>query len=318
MTIPVIETIPSFNQVRETANHAPWIASDREVLRNAKVKVYPHQIVVTVCDRAVYHLPGFEENKPAYNPPLLDSEQLMIDTEREGKLLNDGLFGLDNLRRAVRRARSRVYDLAMCTPSLSYFVTLTLSPEAVDRYDPNTIIPKLNTWLRNRAHRKGLTYILVPERHKDGAIHFHGLINDALPLIASGTYTKNGSKPRKPRSKAQLHAWLEDGYSEVYNIPDWKYGYTTAIPLYGERENAVKYVLKYIGKDMDIKEDTRLCRATEPGTHKIGGRYYYSGGDLSSPQELLFNYDLSALPPDTTSYTIAATGDTYYTYSIST
>lgn len=311
------EIIPSFNQVGPSANYAPALASDREVLRNAKAKIYPHEIVVTVCDRSVYHVPGYEEIKPIYNPPLPDPEDDMIDAERQGKLLNDGLLGLDNIQRAVRRARSKVYDLAMCTPSLSYFVTLTLSPDTVDRYDPNTIIPKLSTWLRNRAHRKGLSYILVPERHKDGAIHFHGLINDALQLVPSGTYTKNGSKPRKPRSDAQLRQWLKEGYSEVYNIPDWKMGYTTAIPLYGERENAVKYVLKYIGKDLNEYQKAAPRAATGSGP-KIGGRYYYSGGELIRPQELLFNYDLRDLPDNAQRFTIAATGDTFYTYSIPT
>jgi hypothetical protein len=59
-------------------------------------------------------------------------------------------------------------------------------------------------------------------------------------------------------------------------LPDWGYGFTTAIDLYGDRRKAINYVVKYIGKF---------------GSTKIGGRYYYSGGKLSRPKIRLANVD---------------------------
>ena len=176
--------------------------------------------------------------------------------------------------RAVRRARAAVRDIALCN-SMSYFVTLTLDGAKIDRHDMPSITQKLNAWLSNQVQRRGLKYVLVPERHQDGAVHFHGFFNDALPVTDSGTIVPpGGGKPRKPRSKAQRSEWLAAGGRVVYNLPGWSLGFTTAMELYGEYSKAVSYVCKYIGKDMGD--------AASP--EKVGGRWYYSGGNLAGPE----------------------------------
>lgn len=93
--------------------------------------------------------------------------------------------------RAMRRARAQVRDLALCTP-FRWFVTLTLDRARVDRYDMKEITRHLNHWLDNQVRRRGLSYVLVPERHRDGAIHFHGFFNDALEAADSGTLSLPG------------------------------------------------------------------------------------------------------------------------------
>lgn len=137
--------------------------------------------------------------------------------------------------------------------SFTYFVTLTLNREVIDRHDMAAITKRLNTWLDNNVRRRGLAYVLVPERHKDGAIHFHGLFNDALPVVSSGHTDRGGH--------------------EVFNLPRWGFGFSTAIELYGEYDRAVAYVCKYIGKQSE----------------KIGGRWYYSGGQLAHPEVVYFD-----------------------------
>jgi hypothetical protein len=127
------------------------------------------------------------------------------------------------------------------------------------------IVRKLNAWCSNMVQRHGLRYVLVPERHKDGAIHFHGFFDDSLEAVDSGTIRLPGSKkPRKPRSKKERSEWLASGGQVVYNLPAWTLGYTTALQVYGEYPAAVAYVCKYIGKQGD----------------KPAGRWYYSGGQL--------------------------------------
>ena len=156
----------------------------------------------------------------------------------------------------------------MCN-AFSYFVTLTLDPSKIDRYDFPTVSHKLKTWLDNNVRRRGLVYILVPELHKDGAIHFHGFFNDALPAVDSGTLCSvpGKKKPCRPRSQNQREEWLAAGAHVVFNLPRWSLGFSTAIELYGEYSAAVGYVCKYIGK----------------GSKKIGGRWYLSGGALQRP-----------------------------------
>lgn len=183
-----------------------------------------------------------------------------------------------NIARAKRRARGMLRDYARSN-EFKYFVTLTLDGSKVDRYDLAEVVRIMRTWLDNRVRRKGLLYVLVPELHKDGAVHFHGFFNDALPVVDSGTITLHGGKPRKPRSARQRAAWLREGGHVVYNLPDWTLGYTTAIELYGERDAAIAYVCKYISK----------------GEAKIGGRWYYSGGALRLPETSYIDVDFDTV-----------------------
>lgn len=170
--------------------------------------------------------------------------------------------------RSMRRAKAQLRRLALAN-DFRWFVTLTLDPAKVDSCDGAAVVKKLNTWCSNAVQRHGLRYILVPERHKKGGIHFHGFFSDSLEAVDSGTIKPPaGGKPRKPRSAAQRAEWLAAGGKIVYNLPGWSLGFTTAMELYGEYPAAVAYVCKYIGKDGE----------------KPAGRWYYSGGDLRSPE----------------------------------
>ena len=154
----------------------------------------------------------------------------------------------ENVHRAQTRARASVRQLALAN-DFKWFVTLTLDPAKVDSKDPAEVVKKLSQWCSNQVTRRGLRYILVPERHKKGGIHFHGFFNDCLRAVDSGHKDRKGHP--------------------VYNLPGWTLGFTTAIELYDDYHSAVGYVCKYIGK----------------GSEKIGGRWYYSGGDLHKPVE---------------------------------
>ena len=178
----------------------------------------------------------------------------------------------EDIERSMRRARAKVRRIALSN-EFRWFVTLTLDPAKVDSCDGAAVVKKLNAWASNAVQRHGLRYILVPERHKKGGIHFHGFFNDAFPAIDSGTIRVPwAKKPRRPHSEAERQEWLAAGGRIVYNLPGWTLGFTTAMELYGEYPAAVAYVCKYIGKD---------------GT-KPAGRWYYSGGDLREPQTEYF------------------------------
>ena len=174
----------------------------------------------------------------------------------------------EDTERSMRRARAKVRRLALSN-EFKWFVTLTLDPKKVESYDGAAVVKKLNAWCSNAVQRYGLRYILVPERHKKGGIHFHGFFSDSLAVVDSGTIKPpSGGKPRRPRSKAQREEWLKNGGKIVYNLPGWTLGFTTAIELYGEYPAAVAYVCKYIGKEGE----------------KPAGRWYYSGGELNEPR----------------------------------
>lgn len=244
--------------------------SASDIVCNTRIKSYPDgSSEVLVCDREIFGRAGWEDTQPR-----------KVSSKRKA--------GEGDTERAMRRARAQVKDLALCTP-FKYFVTLTLDGAKVDRYDMAAITRKLNAWLDNQVRRRGLCYVLVPERHKDGAVHFHGFFNGALEAVDSGTVSFGAGKPRKPRSDAQRAQWLQEGGHTVFNLPGWSLGFTTAIELYGEYNRAVGYVCKYIGKDGE----------------KVGGRWYYSGGALGHPEVSYCDGDLRAMEQEPGAYSFA-------------
>jgi hypothetical protein len=273
----------------------------RELQRNAKIKHYiDGSSTLLVCTNAVFMPAGYDRIKDAKLLPEIDWYNVKM-TEDAEEIFKAIVYSdhdeEDHAYRAIRRARAAVRDLARSN-NWAYFVTLTLSPEKMDRYDIVAATKTLNRWLDNRVRRDGLKYILIAEAHKDGAIHYHGLFNDVLEAHESGVLSPpNGGKPRRPRTDSERLRMLSSGWHEIFNLPDWKHGYTTAIELYGERNKAIAYVCKYIGKSGS----------------KLGGRYYYSGGDLLRPRiELLdLSYELIADMPGAYGFEIPETGNSF-------
>lgn len=98
----------------------------------------------------------------------------------------------DSARSSLSRTRRRLIELAMCNP-WRYFVTVTVSPDRVsDRSDYARVSHLLASGLRDLPLK--LPYLLVPEHHRDGALHFHGFIGfEGLPyLVDSGKKSSRG------------------------------------------------------------------------------------------------------------------------------
>lgn len=235
----------------------------------AKAYIYPCGVMDILASTEPVFGPKGWESAEDYSRPI---KQLPLAADQQGETAADQQArqlqaDAEDIERSMRRARAKVRRMALAN-EFTYFVTLTLDPSKVDSHDGPAVIKKLNAWASNAVQRHGLRYILVPERHKKGGIHFHGFFNAALPAVDSGTIRVPwAKKPRKPRSAAERADWLAAGGRVVYNLPGWTLGFTTAMELYGDYPAAVAYVCKYIGKD---------------GT-KPAGRWYYSGGDLREP-----------------------------------
>lgn len=172
----------------------------------------------------------------------------------------------DNISRSKRRAKKHLFDYILCN-NFTNFCTLTLNPKEIDRNDYAAIMRRLSQYLDNRVRRNGLKYVGVPELHKNGGFHFHFLTNDVLPLVDSGTVIRpDRAKPVRVET-ARRQGYDLNACRKVYNISDWRLGFTTSIYTYGEPEAVANYIGKYITK----------------GDKKVGGRWYYSGGKLLKP-----------------------------------
>lgn len=207
-----------------------------EITHNACIYTYPdgtHDIIVSTLP--IFREPGWEPVKDEWRP----------STPREAGKKSEG----EDRDRSARRARAKLRRLALAN-DFEYFVTLTLDPARIDRHDPKTITKALSTWADNTVRRHGLRYILIPEQHRDGAYHFHGFMA-GIKAVDSG---------------------IKWNGRTVYNLPQWRYGFTTATRIEGDYHAAVGYCCKYVGK--------------QQGERPLG-RWYYSGGMLREPQRLL-------------------------------
>lgn len=121
----------------------------------------------------------------------------------------------DNMIRAVQK----VYDLARSNV-FDWFITMTFDPAKVDRYDYDACVDAIKGFTKKLC-KDGNQWIIVPEQHKDGAYHFHGLVSGDLDL----TYYADG----------------------VYNLNNYGYGFTTATKI-RDRARVSTYIAKYLTK----------------------------------------------------------------------
>ncbi len=227
----------------EDKKNSPIKRTESELKHFAKIYRYPSGLMDIIASSSPDFGPkGWETHEnfgiPGKKPP----------TEEQKERKSSDPKGED-LERSMRRARAKLRRLALSN-EFKWFVTLTLDPQRVDSHDGKAVVKKLNAWASNMVQRRGLRYILVPERHKKGGIHFHGFFNDVLEASPSGHMDRQGH--------------------QIYNFPQWSLGFTAGIELYDDYHKAVGYVCKYVGKQGE----------------KPAGRWYYSGGDLKEPETI--------------------------------
>jgi len=135
----------------------------------------------------------------------------------------------EKLSNNVTRARAMVFEYALCN-DFQYFVTLTLDKNMHDRYDLKGYIKRLGQFIRNYRRNYGadIQYLLIPERHKDGAWHMHGLFMGIPEEHLS--VNKNGYLDWQAYSK-------RFGYISIDKIKN--------------KEAVSKYITKYVTKSFD-------------------------------------------------------------------
>lgn len=159
-----------------------------------------------------------------------------------------------NRYRNANRTKQMVHQYARCY-EWEWFITLTFSKEKVNRYDYDECSKKARQWLHNqRKNAPDLKYLMVPEQHKDGAWHFHGLLADCgdMKFIDSGK---------------------KQGNQVIYNMVKYQYGFTTATKVKSV-ERVSKYVGKYITKN--------ICDLT------FGRQRYFVSQNLPQPNVSTF------------------------------
>ena len=165
-----------------------------------------------------------EEKQLTYNPFTGQKEKL-FDISDDGAATRSLYVSRNRTIQAIYKyARQCFWD---------YFVTLTFDPAKADRFDFVECHKKVKKWLSHQHDRFApeLKYLFVPEQHKNGAWHYHGLVADVDDMVFkdSGHVTKTGQK--------------------IFNLSGWHFGFSTATAV-TDTDRVSNYITKYITKDL--------------------------------------------------------------------
>lgn len=175
------------------------------------------------CDEVTGEIIERESSgKEIWENPFTGELEAVKDWDKAEKSEND----------SYRRTLNTVYDLARAN-HWEWFFTFTFNPAKVDSFDYDLTSKKLSVWLNHLRSRKhpDMKYLVVPEQHKSGRWHFHGLFSG----IPEAALTDSGHKDKKGRV--------------IYNFDNYNLGFSTVTKIDGVAE-ACSYLCKYITKDL--------------------------------------------------------------------
>lgn len=209
-------------------------------------------------------LTGTEVDHSASDSPLFSSDTFFSDTDniKSVKYLSESEFQTSlrvspisdvpvestdykkqhSIDSSVSRTKRTIINIARSCV-WEYFVTLTFSPDRVDRTSYSDCFASVSAYFNSLRRRfPDCKYLAVPELHKDGvSYHFHALLSGvpSTEFSFSGHYTHNN-----PNSKKKP--------APVYNCVRFLDGFSTATVV-RDSSKCVRYILKYITKELCVR-----------------------------------------------------------------
>lgn len=139
------------------------------------------------------------------------------------KVLSGSTDKEEQERISLSRSKSRIRELVLCN-DFEYFGTLTIDGYFLDRYELTDCQNKLKSLLKKiKRNNFDFKYLIITEKHKNNAYHFHGLFS-GIDLVTN--------------EFGYLHSDLftkELGYNSFSKIKD--------------NTKVANYITKYITKD---------------------------------------------------------------------
>jgi len=178
----------------------------------------------------------------------------------------------ERFKQSISRTKAKVFEIAMCN-EFRFFCTFTIDEKKQDRYDLKTFVQKLSMMIRNinrgREEANKIRYLLIPEPHKNGAWHLHGLFMGLENELTE--FKTSDNIPLK------LKKMIKNG-EKVYNwaIYAEKFGFFTATEV-SSNEACARYVTKYITKDLTH------------AAHKTGSHLFYASQGLNRRETIIKN-----------------------------
>lgn len=212
-----------------------------------KTSTYEHDVVQVIKLGSHYQVKYLQSVKMPGWEPL---EPIQAKNVNNYKLSN-------NRSRALTKCR----EIALSN-DWQYFITLTLDPKKYDRFDLPKFHHDLSLFFKriNRYRNQPIKYLLVPEKHKNGAWHLHGLVNGLSDLDISKN--SNGF-------------FQFDAYSS-------QFGYNS-LSVINSNVAVSLYVSKHISKQI------------QNGVTQIGSHLYYCSRGLKRG-EIVALYNAASMP----------------------
>ena len=159
----------------------------------------------------------------------------------------------DYLQKSINRTKTKISDYVLCN-NFSHFATFTFDPRnpkvngEENRHDFQKMSSLLKNWLKTeqlnhlRRHGRKFLYLIVPERHKNGAWHFHALL-EGYQNSTEGFFTRKNKyitvselkKTKKDKNRKFITRYTL-GRSEIAPIKD--------------KTKMSSYIKKYITKEL--------------------------------------------------------------------
>lgn len=219
------------------------------VKANTVINIYPDGSV-----ELVRYKNGFDYMYEAGNLPSVDRVRKMFK-EGDYWVPIDG-YDIASIQESIKNSSNRSKDTMygyVQANEWEYFVTLTFSPEEVNRYDDEAV-KYLWQLFRQKCqyHNPDCKILAVPERHEieeeyvgvfyHGALHFHVLMSDIDLLFSPAINIKTG----KP-----IYDRLDN---PIFKVNSWDFGFSTAsvMPKDNNYLRVANYLVKYITKSDNI------------------------------------------------------------------
>ena len=188
-------------------------------------------------------------NRPIVFTNFLDRGSSAFLTNEENDEEND------YLQKSINRTKTKISDYILCN-NFTHFITFTFDPKnskvknEENRHDLLKMSKLLMTWINSeqinhfRRHGHRFKYLIVPERHKNNAWHFHAVFEDYKNEIEDFYSSKNKyltvdeirSKNKKPKNQRGFLPRYTLGRSEIAPVKD--------------KFRMSSYIKKYITKEL--------------------------------------------------------------------
>ena len=226
-----------------------------------------------------YYFQANKEIIKKFAPIDIDGERYRLNLETGEITTYTKKQMLESFNASLRRTIISM-NILLTMNDFDWFWTLTFDNEKVDRTNDLQVFNCYEKYVNNMKKQFPLLgYMCFPERHEDGCVHFHLLVNGITPkqmgLVNSGKVCchwatkKNGVCSREYFEKTKhLHDLKDTDGETIYNITTFPYGYTTVSRIVS-RERCNSYVKKYVEKALG-------------STEVFKKRFYYSS-NLNTP-----------------------------------